>query len=154
MYANDSAGDGTGATMTIASARVPTGTSGDVVINGLYEIFGKDYPAIVNLYRASPLSDRTVVDTADNTDDTLSLNVNTEVGGFVIAGGSWTSTGSVSMTGVTEDYDDDPGTGDQFASGHAEALTSAETPRTVLLDGPSGNAAGAAVSWSGNGAPT
>jgi len=146
----DAAGDNTGVTATIASARVPGGTSGDVVISGINEKKG----AYVALYRAAPLVNRTPHATATNQDDLLSLNLNTKAGGFLIAGGAWTSTGSVSQTGVTEDVDKQLTlTADQVATGHAENLSADETPRTVTLDGPSGHAAGVAVSWKANFTP-
>ena len=116
----------------LISAPVPTGTTAQVVIefdNGCTEID-------IGVIRAINLASRTAHDTANvfatEFPDTLDVSVNTQAGGFVIAG-SVKSSGTLTWGGVTEEYDE-TGTGGNIAiSGGLATDVAAETPRTVTV---------------------
>lgn len=125
----------------IFSAIVPTGTSGTISITYAAEMFQHG----IAVYSSYYLLDTAPFDTASDTGDALSLNLNVPDIGIIVAGGCWTTTGGTTMTGVTEYQDTTDGR--QFASGYATGLA-AETNRTISLNnGSGGNAAGHSLSW-------
>ena len=127
----------------LISARVPTGTSGTVALTMSGNCFG----AGIATYRAQRLTSRTphATDTDDN--DILSFSIDVPHRGFVIAAGMFSATTAGTVTGATEDYDEqDADNVRRFLGGSASELDK-ETGRSVSVNGGSGNAAGVCASW-------
>jgi len=124
-------------------AAVPSGTTGDVVValNAQASACG------VGLWRLIT-DDITPHDTATDTADTISVNVNVQDGGGVCAIAMCRNGSTTTWTGVTEDFDTDAQTGEYFTGG-SHTATSNETPRTVSgnNDGATASMAGCAVSF-------
>lgn len=129
----------------IWEADVPTGTTGDVVVS--WESEG--YDVQVDLYRLIHPTGL-AYDTATNSSPTatsLSLDVNTMAGGFVVATASNLNGNAVSITGATSDNSGDYRSNEHFNAASAETVTS-ETPRAITVTQSSAAAfAGVAASW-------
>ena len=122
-------------------ASVPTGTSGDVVVNLSAGAWVSGSWAAVSLYRLVGF-ESTAYDTATSTSAATTIDI--EAGGVVIAGFSGNSNiTNLSYTGLTSDEEEDIGvTTDSFASASHESV-SGETGRSVFIDNGSDNAEGA-----------
>jgi hypothetical protein len=127
----------------IATAAVPSGTTGDVVVEMDSNINGH---ARVAVYRATGILSSTPSATTSNDDDVVSMSIDTLAGGFVIAGAMFRDSGAVTSVGINEDVDEAVTVSGQFAVGSASRL-SAETGRTISFDGPAGAAAGVAAAF-------
>jgi len=130
-------------TCAIATAAVPTGTTGDVVVN--LNTTGEDCG--VGLWRIVNLPSTTPYDTASNSEDPIVMSIDIPNRGILVAGGTFDQNGAVTTTGCTENYDYDVGT-DRFCGGSGSGLTP-ELNRTITFDGTAGGAAGVAASWAG-----
>jgi hypothetical protein len=130
----------------IASAAVPTGTSGDIVV-----VFNESRRAGIGVYRAIDLVSQTPFDTAQDDDDIVTVSIDIPDNGILVASAAFESGGGITTIGVSEDYETDPA-GEGWVSGHATDLT-AQTGRTVSFNGPTGDAAGVAASWQINATP-
>lgn len=136
---------GNGDICAIASAAVPTGTTGSIVI-----VFPNTVRCYIAVYRALFVSNSTPYATANNQDDVVSMSINIPSRGILVAGTSHAITGSITTVGVTEKYDTtiNPGGGEEQVAGGCETGMNSESNRTVSFDGATGDAAGVAASWS------
>ncbi len=135
---------GNGDIAAIARARVPIGTTGDIVVTT------NDSTGIgIGVYRASGIGTPVLKQTTTDLDDVINFSIDTAVGGLVFAGASYQSDGfSVTTSGVTENYDSDIGVGtDRSVGGFAYPATST-SPLSISFDSASsGNAGGVAASY-------
>lgn len=89
---------------TIASAIVPTGTSGDIVVT----LTGAIMDCAISAYRAARLNSTSVYDTAPDSDIDSQYNMTVDVpsNGIVVATSCKITGGDSTWTGVDENYDD------------------------------------------------
>lgn len=124
-------------------AAVPTGTTGDVVVT----LNGTASVCAIGLWR---LITDNITPVATNTDtaDSITVNVNTQNGGGVVAIAQCRNGSTSTWTGVTEDFDFDTASGEYFTGG-SHTASSTETPRTITgnNDGGPASMAGCAVSF-------
>ncbi|MHA7852175.1 hypothetical protein [Roseovarius sp.] len=126
-----SAGNGE-STLSLWKASVPSGTSGSVAIDITSAPLNKTYFGI-SVWRAIGLVDKTQVqDEAGGPGATLSGNVNTDSGDYILAA-AHNANGTISgEVGITERFNVDVKTSEFFAS-YADENVSAETPRTISV---------------------
>lgn len=87
---------------SIAIALVPTGATGDVVIDPL----ASGTQCQVSLYRATNLVSATPIATTTSSSSNPTLNINVQAGGFAVAGGINNNGGAgVSWSGLTENLE-------------------------------------------------
>ena len=128
-------------------APVPTGTTGDVVVNFTG---GTALRCAIDIYKLTGRSSTFATSsTGASNGGTLSLNVAAN-GAVIAAAASASATSAFTWTGVTERYDAATG-GEAFrtSTASADGLTAA-TPRTVSFPNPGGSSTsygGAAVSY-------
>ena len=128
----------------IWKAAVPTGTTGDVVVN--YNNAPSNAVGMaISIYRVLGESG-TLYDFATDTASSLTLDVDTVVNGFVIACAATQNGTALSWSGVTEDIGVDVNTNEYFSAGSL-SVTSASTPLAVSPSA-GGSAARAGVSIS------
>jgi hypothetical protein len=103
-----------GNNIAIASAPVPSGTSGTIVVT----FSGTNNPCRISLYAAAGIgTGATHFSTATDLDDPLSMAINVPQGGVLVAGAQFQNSGAVTAVGVTED--DDTSAGIEFVAGHS-----------------------------------
>jgi hypothetical protein len=89
-------------TSAIATAAVPTGTTGDVVVT----FSGGKARCGIGVYASTGLSSETAVDTDSSTADPATATLTSVAGGFVLALAAGDNSSSLTWTNVTEDYDE------------------------------------------------
>jgi hypothetical protein len=141
----DGNGDNSGTTTAMYRAAVPNGGTGSIVVTGSYF---KSFTANAVVYYARYVRSQTPHDTATDIDDSLSFSIDIPDEGFAIASGVFqTTSGTVSVSGLTEDVDQ-AGSDDGILSAASSENMAAETGRTISLNHsstPSGS--GVAASW-------
>lgn len=128
--------------VVIASALVPTGSDADIVISFSP---GADTGFVVSLYRATGLLSLTPTDTASNLTDVVSMSIDVQQNGFIVASSTFESTSAISSVGISEDFESAVFSGRKV--GGSASLLAEELARTISFDGGAGAAAGAAVSF-------
>lgn len=105
-------GSATGATTCLATALVPTGTTGDIVVT----FSGGVVRAAIGIWRARDAN--VIVDTGTSTADPSTDTININAGGAVFGAAITNAASSYSWTNLTELYDQDidGGTRGSFAS--------------------------------------
>lgn len=123
-------------------AVVPTGTSGTVVcvLSATSNTTNLSLFSVTGAV-ATPFSSNSAGGT-----DPVSPSLNVADGSCVIMGGVNNGTGNITLTGVTENYDQTAWSSRKVAGGTVNGLTAA-TPRTLTLDGSGGTAAAVAACW-------
>jgi hypothetical protein len=112
----------------IATASVPTGTTGDIVVT-----FDQTMArCVIAVWAAYDLNSATAVDTASSTADPASLDVDTQTAGLIFAVAYNNGGGTATWTGITEQFDT---TSEAALVTAADAtVATGETPRTVECD--------------------
>lgn len=127
-------------------ARVPTGTTGTIVVS---RSAGTMVGSSINVYAAYDLTSDTPFATAaaDGT-TTLDLSLNAPGGGIVIGFGRAVNAASRTFTwsGLTEDQDGAGDTGNWVTTASASKVAAA-TPRAVSVTVSAGTCLGIAASW-------
>lgn len=124
----------------IWAAVVPTGTTGDIVVDGSPDTL--DWCAI-GWWRMVTGNGITSYATAQNRTDPIDIDVNTVAGGAVTAVAMSTS-GSISWTGPTEQFNTTVES-DPYSGAHTYPTT-AQTPMNIAAS-VGADGAGTAVSW-------
>lgn len=127
----------------IVIAAVPTGTTGDIVVT-FADTLAR---CAIGVYRIDNLFSATAYDTDNSVSADPSVGLNVGNPGFAIGTGAASGTGSVTWTGLTEDYDFISETSTNF-TGASLNVTATEANRTITIDfSVSGEAVGVFASW-------
>lgn len=132
------------------AAKVPTGTSGTVVVN-ITSSGNTHYYCGVGLWRLIASDATNVLDTTADSDGgyIADISANTESGGCLAAIGFCRNSLSWTWSGATENYDIDIASG-EYWTGATNTSTSAGTPSTVTAtnaDTTPSNLVAVSVSW-------
>jgi hypothetical protein len=130
---------------SLIQAQVPTGTTGDVVIN----FSGGVTKCGIALYRATGLRSVTAADSDSDTDDVVGLQLAVAKDSIMVAGAIFDATNEIATTSngdIVEDVDQTIEANDRIVSASASGLASSAA-YTIGFDGGSGDAAGVAATW-------
>ena len=137
-----------GASAGALIANVPIGTSGEIVIG--YDANVNNDEALIAIYRLDGFNSYVPFDTASDIDPQISLSIDIPGGGAVFSCASIGGTSTVTISGVSQDFDDDSFSAPRaiVAIGGHSANLPAETGRSISTANGSGiDAAGIAVSF-------
>lgn len=119
---------GTGSFSALTIAAVPSGATGDIVVN----MTTTQARLAIGVWAAYDLVSPTAVASATSSADPAVLNLNTQIGDIVVACGFNNTGSTASWTGATERFDTTVEGANYTGADHT--ATSAETPRTISLD--------------------
>lgn len=126
----------------IAIAAVPTGSSGDIVVN-----FGATMVrCVINVYRATRLRSLTANDTKSSTDNAPTCNLGIQARGFAVGGALSATSTSATWTGLTEDYDAQVEANTMTSASASFTTTQTGLPITCTFASPT-NTVGVFASW-------
>jgi hypothetical protein len=128
----DDNGDSDGTSIGMYIARVPAGGTGTIALSDMYPF--KSFNTDIVVYYARYVRSLTAHDTDTDIDDTLSFTLDIPDEGFAIAAGVFqTTSGSVSVSGLTENVDR-AGTDNGILSAASSENMAAETGRAISLN--------------------
>lgn len=122
----------------IVIAKVPTGTTGDVVITWSSGLTRCD----IGLWAVTEISDVDVVDSGSSTASDPTYDIDCPAGGVIIGASMFGNTSTTTWTGITKEYDI------TNCSGAGSVFESEQTNLTITANGTSSNEpVGVFASW-------